>query len=232
MRAPWCAVATATGTVSFHPAYLAFCRDWDEQPRACAPYRARTKGKTEAGVKCVKRNTLADQAFASFGALEQHLAEGMTLADQRRHGTTREAPIARFERAERAMLQPLPNSGRTHTKERPVIALPAAALQAPPTGLERSLIRSAGIARPTITRPRCDTHYNDEQDRNEQGHPTNPTLRHEHVYRGVDQRERPEPPNEQRPGHRFSLAARSRNVMPFTGAAAAAARLSKRAAVC
>ena len=36
----------ATGTVPFHPAYLAFCRDWDVQPRACAPYRARTKGKT------------------------------------------------------------------------------------------------------------------------------------------------------------------------------------------
>lgn len=49
----------ATGTVSFHPTYLAFCRDWDVQPRACAPYRARTKGKTEAGVKCVKRNATA-----------------------------------------------------------------------------------------------------------------------------------------------------------------------------
>jgi transposase len=52
----------ATGTVVFHPAYLAFCRDWDGQPRACAPYRARTKGKTEAGVKFVKRNGLAAQA--------------------------------------------------------------------------------------------------------------------------------------------------------------------------
>ena len=64
-----------TGTVVFHPAYLAFCRDWDVQPRACAPYRARTKGKTEAGVKYVKRNGLADLAFASFAALERHLAE-------------------------------------------------------------------------------------------------------------------------------------------------------------
>jgi transposase len=26
----------ATGTVHFHPAYLAFCRDWGVQPRACA----------------------------------------------------------------------------------------------------------------------------------------------------------------------------------------------------
>jgi transposase len=98
----------ATGTVSFHPAYLAFCRDWDVQPRACAPYRARTKGKTEAGVKYVKRNALADQAFDSVGALEQYLAEWMTIADQRRHGTTREAPIVRFERDERAALGVLP----------------------------------------------------------------------------------------------------------------------------
>jgi transposase len=33
----------------------------------CA-YRARTKGKTEAGIKYVKRNALADLAFESFAA--------------------------------------------------------------------------------------------------------------------------------------------------------------------
>lgn len=97
-----------TGTVVFHPAYLAFCRDWDVQPRACAPYRARTKGKTEAGVKFVKRNGLAAQAFASFAALEAHLAAWMVLADQRAHGTTHEAPVLRFERDERHVLRPLP----------------------------------------------------------------------------------------------------------------------------
>lgn len=97
-----------TGTVSFHPAYLEFCRDWAVQPRACAPYRARTKGKTEAGVKYVKRNGLAGQAFASFATLEQHLTDWMVVADQRRHGTTREAPWIRFERDERAQLRPLP----------------------------------------------------------------------------------------------------------------------------
>jgi len=98
----------ATGTVVFHPTYLAFCRDWDVQPRACAPYRARTKGKTEAGVKYVKRNALADQPFASFAALERHLADWMVVADQRHHGTTHEAPLVRFERDERAQLRPLP----------------------------------------------------------------------------------------------------------------------------
>lgn len=97
-----------TGTVLFHPGYLAFCRDWEVQPRACAPYRARTKGKTEAGVKFVKRNGLAALTFPSFTALEAHLAEWMRVADTRLHGTTREAPIARFERDERSALRPLP----------------------------------------------------------------------------------------------------------------------------
>lgn len=98
----------ATGTVTFHPGYLAFCRDWDVQPRACAPYRARTKGKTEAGVKYVKRNGLAALAFTSFAALEAHVAAWLATADQRVHGTTHETPLARFERAERAALRPLP----------------------------------------------------------------------------------------------------------------------------
>src|SRR5262245_28336809 len=97
-----------TGTVIIHPAYLGFCRDWDVQPRACAPYRARTKGKTEAGVKYVKRNGLADLEFGSFAALERHLAAWMAQADQRIHGTTHEAPMVRFERDERAALRPLP----------------------------------------------------------------------------------------------------------------------------
>src|SRR5262245_52608925 len=97
-----------TGTVIIHPAYLGFCRDWDVQPRACAPYRARTKGKTEAGVKYVKRNGLADLEFGSFAALERHLAAWMAQAAQRIHGTTHEAPLVRFARHERAALRPLP----------------------------------------------------------------------------------------------------------------------------
>jgi transposase len=97
-----------TGIVTFHPAYLAFCRDWDVLPRACGPYRARTKGKTESGVKYVKRNGLAGLQFESFLALETHLVEWMVLADNREHGTTHERPIDRFERDERSALRPLP----------------------------------------------------------------------------------------------------------------------------
>ena len=95
-------------TVTFHPAYLAFCRDLGTEPRACAPCRAQTKGKGESGVKYVKRNALAGRAFESFAALEAHLGGWMVEADRREHGTTHEAPIVRFERDEREALRPLP----------------------------------------------------------------------------------------------------------------------------
>jgi transposase len=98
----------STGTVTFHPGYLQFCRDWDVEPRACAPYRARTKGKTESGVKYVKRNGLAGRPFESFAALEAHLADWQIQADRRVHGTTHERPIDRFDGAEREALRPLP----------------------------------------------------------------------------------------------------------------------------
>jgi len=97
-----------TGNVVFHPSYLQFCRDWDVEPRACAPYRARTKGKTESGVKYVKRNGLAGRGFPSFAGLQEHLYGWMQEADQRIHGTTHERPTDRFEREERAALRPLP----------------------------------------------------------------------------------------------------------------------------
>jgi transposase len=104
-------------TVIFHPAYAAFCRDWDVQPRACQPYRARTKGKTESGVKYVKRNAIAGRRFESFAHLQDHLAAWQLLVDGRVHGTTHEVPAERFERDERDALRalparPLPTHGR------------------------------------------------------------------------------------------------------------------------
>jgi hypothetical protein len=105
-----CLVAStdrATGAATFTPALLQFCRDWSLMPRACAPYRARTKGKVESGVKYVKRNALAGRRFPSFAALEQYLVQWMAEADERIHGTTHEPPRVRFERDERAALQPL-----------------------------------------------------------------------------------------------------------------------------
>lgn len=94
-----------TQTVTFHPAFAAFCKDWDVVPRACGPYRARTKGKTESGVKYAKRNGLAGREFASFADLEAHLEAWMSEADARVHGTTFERPVDRFAAELRALRQ-------------------------------------------------------------------------------------------------------------------------------
>lgn len=94
--------------VEFNPKLLAFAKHWGFAPRACAPYRARTKGKTENGVGYVKKNALAGHAFDSWEALEAHLARWeREIANVRVHGTTGEAPIARFEREEAHRLKPL-----------------------------------------------------------------------------------------------------------------------------
>lgn len=74
----------------------------------CQPYRARTKGKTESGVKYVKRNGLADLEFLSFAALEAHLGCWMQEADERVQGTTHEVPRIRFGRDEQDKLRSLP----------------------------------------------------------------------------------------------------------------------------
>jgi transposase len=97
-----------TREVTFNDRLHAFARYWEIRPVACAPYRARTKGKDERGVGYVKRNAIAGRSFASWGALEAHLAWWMrAVADQRVHGTTGETPLARFAREEAAALRPL-----------------------------------------------------------------------------------------------------------------------------
>jgi len=97
-----------TREVEFNDRLHAFARHWGFRPRACAPYRARTKGKDERGVGYVKKNAIAGRCFESWAALEAHL-EGWVrdIADQRVHGTTGEVPIERFRRAEAGALRPI-----------------------------------------------------------------------------------------------------------------------------
>jgi hypothetical protein len=95
-------------SVQFNDKLIAFAKHWGFQPRACAPYRARTKGKTESGVGYVKKNAIAGRYFASWEAFETHLAKWeREVANVRIHGTTGETPIARFARDEAHRLKPL-----------------------------------------------------------------------------------------------------------------------------
>ena len=95
-----------TREVVFSESFKAFAKHWGFTPRACAPYRARTKGKDERAVGYVKRNAIAGREFASWAEMEGHLERWMReIADVRLHGTTEERPIDRFAR-ERGHLGP------------------------------------------------------------------------------------------------------------------------------
>ena len=97
-----------TREVEFNGTYASFCRHWGITPKACAPYRARTKGKDERAVGYVKRNAIAGREFTNWADLQDHLDRWCReVADVRVHGTTGERPIDRFVHAEQAALQPL-----------------------------------------------------------------------------------------------------------------------------
>lgn len=98
-----------TNEIVFSDGFSNFAKYWSFKPRACAPYRPRTKGKDERGVGYVKRNAIAGREFASWEALEAWLVEWTRdVADVRVHGTTGEQPTVRFDRDEATKLNRLP----------------------------------------------------------------------------------------------------------------------------
>jgi transposase len=76
----------------------------------CPPRDPQKKGIVEAGVKYVKGAFLPLREFRSLADANRQLANWVRdEAGQRRHGTMRERPLARFLATERALLQPLPD---------------------------------------------------------------------------------------------------------------------------
>ena len=102
--------ASNTGQPRFNERFVDLAKQYGFTPRACRPYRARTKGKDERMVGYVKQNFFVRyRSFESWVHLNQ-LAEQWLQeeADLRLQGTVKEVVTERFER-ERPYLQPLPN---------------------------------------------------------------------------------------------------------------------------
>jgi transposase len=93
----------------FHSRALDLAAHYGFELRACRPYRARTKGKTERMVGYVKQNFFARyRSFESLAHLQQLLEQWLREeADLRVHGTHGEVVAVRFEQ-ERPQLLPLP----------------------------------------------------------------------------------------------------------------------------
>ena len=100
----------AAGTARLHPAFDAFCRDWGvDAARLPAVSRSHQGQDRVAALDTSSATRWLARQFASFAELEAHLSalDGRRLI-VRIHGTTRERPIDRFERDERAAMRPLP----------------------------------------------------------------------------------------------------------------------------
>ena len=95
--------------VVFNERFLDLCAHYGLRPRACRPYRARTKGKDERMVGYLKHHFFVRyRQFDSWAHLNQQLEAWLQgEADTRVHGTVKEVVIARFAR-EVPHLQPLP----------------------------------------------------------------------------------------------------------------------------
>jgi len=93
----------------FNPRFVDLAEHYGFAPRACRPYRARTKGKDERMVGYIKHHFFVRyRSFESFAHLNQ-LAEQWLReeADRRFHGTVKEVVAERFAR-ELPHLQSLP----------------------------------------------------------------------------------------------------------------------------
>jgi transposase len=105
------AVLNGSGrSACFHPEFLALCGYFCLQPIACARRDPESKGVVEGGVRYVKHNALAGRAdeltrFEDYLTLAPYWRD--QVANLRKHDTTHERPIDRFQQ-ERALLRPLP----------------------------------------------------------------------------------------------------------------------------
>ena len=92
--------------VVYNPSLVALANHYGYQPRACRPYRARTKGKVERPYRYVRQDFFLARTFRNLDDLnvqfEVWLAE---IANPRRHATTRRIVAEAFAEEH---LQPLP----------------------------------------------------------------------------------------------------------------------------
>jgi len=96
------------GTVEWQSAFADFASYYGFTPRACRPYRAKTKGKVERPFPYIRSNFFLGRAFTGLEDLNTQARRWLAeTANARIHGTTHERPIDRHQ-IERARLRALP----------------------------------------------------------------------------------------------------------------------------
>lgn len=96
------------GHIIYNRSLLALARHYRFMPRACRPYRAKTKGKVERPFSYIRRDFFLGRNFRNLDDLNAQLIDWLdTVANIRVHGTTQRI-IAEAFAAEQLDLQSLP----------------------------------------------------------------------------------------------------------------------------
>ena len=87
------------GELVLNAEFLRVAAHWGFHPRACRPYRAQTKGKVERPIRYIRDSFFYGRAFANDEDLNEQASRWLEgTANVRRHSTTGERPVDRFER--------------------------------------------------------------------------------------------------------------------------------------
>ncbi len=96
------------GQVIYNPALLDFARHYGFHPRACRPYRAKTKGKVERPFRYIREDFFLAREVRNLDDLNAQLRDWLdTVANVRVHGTTGRVVAEAFAE-EKPSLKPLP----------------------------------------------------------------------------------------------------------------------------
>jgi transposase len=96
------------GHIVYNRSLLALARHCGFQPKACRPYRAKTKGKVERPFSYIRQDFFLARSFRNLDDLNAQLRDWLdTVANVRLHGTTQRIVAEAFA-AEQQELQALP----------------------------------------------------------------------------------------------------------------------------
>lgn len=98
----------ASDGIIYNARLQALARHYGFTPRACAAYRAKTKGKVERPYRYIRQDFFLGRSFQDLADLNGQFRDWLgDVANRRRHGTTHR-PIEAAFAAEQRALQPLP----------------------------------------------------------------------------------------------------------------------------
>ena len=98
----------ASDGIIYNARLQALARHYGFTPRACAAYRAKTKGKVERPYRYIRQDFFLGRSFQNLADLNGQFRDWLgDVANRRRHGTTHR-PIETAFAAEQRALQPLP----------------------------------------------------------------------------------------------------------------------------